>query len=87
MDKWVEDTIRENARHIEIQNKEMGELRDCLKDFKRDNAVEHTKLFESLKNINIYITDIKKSQTRIGWGLFSGTAILVVSIIITKLLS
>lgn len=79
------DLETENAKHIAILNDEMGKIQGCIADFKQDNAVEHARIFESLKNQNIYISDIKQSITKLGWGLASSVIILIISIIITNL--
>ena len=39
--KWFEKTIDSMQGHIEVLNKEMGEIRDCIADFKTENATAH----------------------------------------------
>ena len=80
------ERIEKMEHHIEVANKEMGEIRDCISEFKRENAVEHTRIFESLKNQNIYISDIKDGITKLGWGLSASVIILIISIVITNII-
>ena len=42
--KWLEKTIEEIQRHIAILNDEGGAIRDCITQFKTENAEFHGKM-------------------------------------------
>lgn len=40
----MDKLTKENAEHIKVLNEEMGEIKICIAEFKKDNAVEHAEM-------------------------------------------
>ena len=49
------DAIQEIRKHVETLNKEGGETRDCLSEFKTQNANEHGKINSDLDWIKKFL--------------------------------
>jgi len=80
------DLDKENAKHIETLNKEMGEVRDCIAGFQKDNAVAHENIYGKINNITEKIDDVLTRLRGLGYYLAGAVIILIISMVITNII-